>query len=418
MSSFQNCVNREVEETLHDCTSCGRCAEVCPILPHTDAAGTDPKEVVQGVLGLLRNEAGTAAAVSWIEACSGSGVCIKACPESVNPRRMLALAKSAVNGRAGGGSSFKAMVETNRVLTGMQVDPQSIKRLNGRQDVRKNRAKFVFWIGCNMPRTSHLVLTLEDIFETLGVDLEVIGGSNNCCGIVHFSDGDNETAGKIVTNLKKNVEGLNPEMLLTWCPSCQIQYDDHIRNFAEFNCAVEHVSKFLVDRFELFATKWMKRIEKKVALHEHAGLDGASENIRTIVSSIPGISVVEVDQLSQYGYMCSRLNGAPEAKKAAHKKMVEAAKAASVDVLVTPYHSCQRDLCREEQNYEFEVKNFVTLLGEALGIERYEDKYKEFSILGDVEKIVEKAAPFIQMNRVDPVTARRVISKELVRKGK
>ena len=60
----------------------------------------------------------------------------------------------------------------------------------------------------------------------------------------------------------------------------------------------------------------------------------------------------------------------------------------------------------------------MTLLGEALGIERYEDKYKEFSILGDVEKIVEKAAPFIQMNRLDPVTARRVISKELVRKGK
>ncbi|TAK86956.1 MAG: (Fe-S)-binding protein [Betaproteobacteria bacterium] len=416
MRSLQEVIQREAEESLRACTTCGLCAEVCPTRPHTIAASSEAKDLVRGVLALLRNEDSTPAAMSWVTACSGSGECIKACPERVNPRRMLAIAKSLMNRRAGRSSSFKAMVETNRVLVGMQVDPESIKRLHGRQDQRKERATYLFWIGCNMPRTSHLVLTLEDIFGVLGVDLEVIGGSNNCCGIVHFQDGDNETGGKLVRNLKTNVEAFEPQTLLTWCPSCQIQYDDHIRNFAAFNCDVQHITRFLVDRLPLFGTKWLKPIDKKIALHEHAGLDGASENIRKIVSSIPGVSLIDIDQLRNYGYMCSRLNGAPEAKNAAHKKLLEAARAASIDVLVTPYHSCQRDLCVEEENYGFEVKNFVTLLGEALGIERYEDKYKRFRILGNVERIVDSAAPFMEMNRIDIQTARRVISAELLKK--
>lgn len=422
MPSLQDCVDREIEEILQKCTRCGRCAEVCPIIPHTAANGTDPRAIVQGVLGLLRGEAGNAAAVAWTEACAGSGVCIQACPEQVNPRGMLVLARNVVNARAGDGKfkghfSFKSMGETTRVLAGIQVDPETMKRLTGRQDVRSARAKVVFWIGCNLPRTSHLVLTLEDVFEVLGLDCEVIGGLNNCCGVVHFGAGDNETSGKIATNLKRTVEGLNPEILLSWCPSCQIHYDEHLRRFRGFECRVEHVSKFLVDQLDLLAEKWVTRVEKKVAIHEHTGLDGAAENIRKIVAAIPGVSVVEVEQLSQYGYMCSRLDRAPEAKMAAHRKILEGARAAGVEILVTPYHNCQRDLCIEERNYPFEVKNFVTLLGEALGIERYEDKYKKFRILGDVEKIVEEAAPFIQLNRLDPATARRVISKELLKKS-
>jgi Fe-S oxidoreductase len=368
------------------------------------------------VLALLRNEDSTPAAINWVSTCCGSGECIKACPERINPRRMLAIAKSLMNQRAGRQSSFKAMVEINRVLVGMQVDPESIKRLHGRQDQRKERATYVFWVGCNVPRTSHLVLTLEDIFKVLDVDLEVIGGSNNCCGIVHFQDGDNQTGGKIVRKLKTNIEAFEPQTVLTWCPSCQIQYDDHIRNFAAFDCDVQHITKFLVDHLPLLATKWVKRLDKKIALHEHVGLDGACENIRKLLSAIPGASLVDIDQLRNYGYMCSRLNNAPEAKKVAHKKVLEAARAAAIDILVTPYHSCQRDLCAEEQDYGFEVKNFVTLLGEALGVDQYEDMYKRFRILGNVDKIVDSAAPFMKMNHIDVEAARRVISAELLKK--
>jgi len=418
-ASMDDAIQKETRAILEGCTLCGRCVEVCPIVPHTAASGTDPKLVIGGVLDLLRGNEGNAAAAAWVEACAGSGVCIKACPEPVNPRRMMELARYSKNRRTGGGNFagyFKSMGETTKVVAGLQVDSEGMKRLTGRQDVRKERAQVVFWIGCNLPRTSHLVLTLEDIFTTLEVDCEVVGGLNNCCGIVHFWAGDSKTRMKIATNLKRNLDGFEPEVVLSWCPSCQVQYDEHLTRFLEFSYPVEHVSKYLVDHLELFEGKWAKRIEKRVAMHEHHGLEGAAQNIRKLVEAIPGITVVDVDQLADYGYMCSRLTYAPAAKAAAQKRILEAASAARVDVLVTPYHSCQRDLCVEERNYPFEVKNFVTLLGEALGIGEYEDKYKEFRLLGDSERIIQNARPFMEANRLDDESVRRVIDREFLKK--
>ena len=55
----------------------------------------------------------------------------------------------------------------------------------------------------------------------------------------------------------------------------------------------------------------------------------------------------------------------------------------------------------------------MTLLGEALGIE-YEDKYKKFRVLGDAEKIVKEAAPFLRRNKLDEQEAREIIKKELL----
>ena len=81
--------------------------------------------------------------------------------------------------------------------------------------------------------------------------------------------------------------------------------------------------------------------------------------------------------------------------------------------VVTPYHTCQRELCLAERDYPFEIQNFITLLGEALAIE-YEDAYKKFRLLGDEEKIMAQAAPFIRQNKLDIEEARRVIKKEFL----
>lgn len=97
MSSLQTYINHEIDQILSQCTTCGVCAEVCPILPYTAAKDETPKNVVAGVLDVLRSGTGDRAAAAWIDACAGSGVCVTACPEPVNPRRMLLLARNAMN---------------------------------------------------------------------------------------------------------------------------------------------------------------------------------------------------------------------------------------------------------------------------------------------------------------------------------
>lgn len=420
VGSLKDYVDREIHDILQKCTGCGICAQVCPILPYTLAKGEDPKRVVAGVLDILRGQGGNSASARWVESCAGSGVCVKECPEPVNPRRMLLFAKSAIKGgkvamdrRQIARERFKKTGKTVRFISGMQVDPEDMKRITGRQDTRKKNASALFWIGCNLPRTAHLVLTVEDILERLNVDVEVLGGLDNCCGIVHFREGDDETGEKIVRNTVRNMEKLGPDLVITWCPTCHIQFSELLGAFLKADFRFQHLTRFLVDHLDILTAQGLRRIEKRIALHDHRGLDGVAENIRKLVSAIPGIAIVEVPQLGNHGYMCSKLGSLPEAKEAVQRQILEAADRAGADIVVTPYHSCQRELCIAERDYPFEVKNFVTLLGEALGIE-YEDKYKKFRILGDADKIIDEAAPFIKMNKLSQEEARQIARKEIL----
>ena len=64
------------------------------------AEAMDSKTVVAGVLAVLREEPGTPEALSWISVCTRSGVCVPACPDKVDPRMMMRLARmTALGGR-------------------------------------------------------------------------------------------------------------------------------------------------------------------------------------------------------------------------------------------------------------------------------------------------------------------------------
>jgi Fe-S oxidoreductase len=91
----------EAERILSACTQCGKCFEVCPMTKYSQAAaGKDGKEVVPGVLAVLRGEQGSPEALGWISVCMRSGVCVPACPDNVDPRMMMRLARmTALGGR-------------------------------------------------------------------------------------------------------------------------------------------------------------------------------------------------------------------------------------------------------------------------------------------------------------------------------
>ena len=67
---------------------------------YSKAPATDGKAVVPGVLAVLRGEQGSREALGWIGVCTRSGVCVPACPENVDPKMMMRLARmTALGGR-------------------------------------------------------------------------------------------------------------------------------------------------------------------------------------------------------------------------------------------------------------------------------------------------------------------------------
>lgn len=91
---------QEVKRILGACTQCGKCYEVCPMAQYSKAPSKDSKATVGGVLAVLGGEKGTAEALGWIGVCTRSGVCVPACPENVDPKMMMRLARmTALGGR-------------------------------------------------------------------------------------------------------------------------------------------------------------------------------------------------------------------------------------------------------------------------------------------------------------------------------
>jgi ferredoxin len=91
---------REVERILSACTRCGKCYEVCPMAKYSGAPAAKGGDVVPGVLAVLRGEPGSPEALGWIGVCTRSGVCVPACPDNVDPRMMMRLARmTALGGR-------------------------------------------------------------------------------------------------------------------------------------------------------------------------------------------------------------------------------------------------------------------------------------------------------------------------------
>jgi Fe-S oxidoreductase len=102
-------LERERQRILGACTSCGKCHEACPMTGYNAKQGdATSAQTASGVLRLLREGATDEAALGWVAVCIRSGSCVPACPENVNPKLMMRLAKIIATGGLGGEKLIKA----------------------------------------------------------------------------------------------------------------------------------------------------------------------------------------------------------------------------------------------------------------------------------------------------------------------
>lgn len=407
---LQAYVEAETQFILDQCTTCGKCVEVCPMLPYGNLEHAEPKHVVSGILDILRAGQGHEEARRWAQVCTASGSCIPACPEGINPRKMLNLTKHTLKQRDRleqpvGDTYFKRMAQSIRLLVGTQMLPEQYRRLTGLSPEMKPRADVIFYLGCNVLRTPHIIFNVMDILEAMQLDYEVLGGVNNCCGIVHFrTQGDLNGSDRLGMGTLRRFADFQPQKVLTWCPSCQLHLGETTAGAMELPYTLEHITQFLAERLDDLKARFVKAIPKRIALHEHNGITGTNENARKLLRAIPGVELVEIEQLAEPGYTCGggSLGLVPQSQQDVHHHLLESAKAAGVEVLVLVYHGCHRVLCDAQGRYPFEVKNFTSLLLEALGLEAHDDLFQRYKLQQDVTKIVQDAEPFIRAHGMDP----------------
>jgi Fe-S oxidoreductase len=417
--TFAEALETRAQDVLDRCTRCGRCFEVCPMTAPAGLADRKPGEVVGGVLEILRGGAIAPDSQRWAQVCSGSGSCIPACPEGINPRFMLALTRVAVQRRTTaeeqhrkGSAAFANMGRGVRVLSRMQLPAETLRRF--RDGPAEAAPEVVFYTGCNVLKTPHIVLLALDILDALGVSYRVMGGPGDCCGVLQFRAGDLDVSGKIAYRTTDRFAATGAAKVLAWCPTCAIQVGDYVLpgRSEKPPYDLEAFAVYLAGRLDRLRPLMRHRVEKRVGLHEHPGLDGVCESVVKILKAIPGLDYVELEQ-PQVGYMCNTLQPLPAFKREVHQGILEAAAAAKVDALAGIYHACHRELCSHERDWPFEVVNFLELIGESMGIRR-EDSFKRLKKMQDTDAILADVMDLVEKHGLALEDVRAVIEKDLL----
>jgi Fe-S oxidoreductase len=414
--AFVATLDVRVGEILDRCTRCGKCVEVCPTAGPADIDTREPGAIVTEVLDILRGGGDPASrGARWANTCTGSGRCLSACDDGVNPRFMLAAARLALNERraaserhATGQAGFQKMSEGVKVLSRLQLPAELVAGMTHSARAETGPSPdVVMYLGCNVLKTPHIALLCLEVLDRLGTRYKVFGGPANCCGVIQFRAGDAKAAGRIGGNTVAGFAGTGAARVLTWCPTCNIQLSEIVMPGREPGFALAHVVPYIAERVELLRSHFIRPVNKRVALHEHPGVAGVTEGVVRILTAIPGIEIVDLEQ-PRVGYMCNSLAPVADYKRELHARELASAEAAGVDCLVGIYHACHRELCAHEATYPFKIVNFLELVGEAMGI-RCEDLFKQWKMMQDVDRVLAEVAGQVAEAGLDVESVREVL---------
>lgn len=404
MAELAETFDRLAADAAARCTQCGRCVEVCPTAAESGLDRSEPARLVRGLIELARTGAtGDADASRWVMGCDASGQCSAACPEGINVRQWVSIAgarartatRPEADRQAAAARRFRSMSHAVRLLASMQMPSEALERILA--PVERRRADLLFYTGCNVLRTSHIVFNVMDILEALGVDFDVVGGPAHCCGVYQFMEGDLATYDRVGGRTFERFGRAGAREVATWCPTCTKNFSEIERDRAGDSFGFDHISVFLAARLDALRARFVYQPPRKAVIHEHDGIAGTRESVRALLAAVPNLTLLELPQDSGFSYTCGGPAAAYEDRQTAiHRNMAEGAKALGADLLVTTYHSCHRALAGAEARYPFRVVNFTDLLAEALGRGGHTDFFKLYKSGGEMPEAVAAARRYLE----------------------
>jgi heterodisulfide reductase subunit D len=409
LSAYAERLEALAADAADRCTTCGKCFEACPTAREIGLDAGAAKERVGELLALTRGEAPAEALQKWLGACDGSARCTDACPEGINVRQWVTIAKmKAIEatrprevGAASAASRFRHMAQAVRLLASMQLPSETLKKILA--PAERRTADVLFYTGCNVLRTPHIVLNVMDILDALELDFDVVGGTAHCCGVYQFQEADLPTYERMGHRTFKRFGQSGAGRVLTWCPTCTKNFDELEKDVEEPSFDLGHVSEFLAANLDVLSARFVAdQPKRRVVIHEHLGIGATVASIRRLLAAVPNLELLELPQDSGFSYACGGLAAKfKEREQAIHRGLVEGAVTAGADTIVTMYHSCHRALAGAEAVYPgLKVVNFTDVLAEALGRGGHPDYYRLYKQGGAMDEAVTAARRFLQDNGV------------------
>jgi Fe-S oxidoreductase len=336
------------------CYQCGTCTGSCPfnlLNPQT----INPRKIVRSAqLGLIYDDGNL-----WY--CSTCGLCEAKCPwsikitEVVRGYRLLATEKRKLP------QKFEEILwmiyEDGTAFPGSSIERAAWTEGLSIKDASKQKVEVLLYIGCAVSfdkRLHKIARSLANVLSTAGVDFGILGKEEKCCGDVVYNIGEEAFLEELAV---QNIERFNKtgaEAIITISPHSAHMFKKVYPRYG-LKIPAFHYIEFLHDLIEKEKRKMAKAVDDEVTVHDPCYLGRylkIYEEPRKILSSIPGLKIVEMNEAKENAVCCGSGGGRHfldiHGDRLSHYRIMQAAETGA-KTLVAPCPFCI-------QNFEDSVK--------------------------------------------------------------
>jgi Fe-S oxidoreductase len=390
---LQQFYTEEKKRIIDTCKECGVCAKKCPIIRHTDLKNMSPKDIQVDIKTYLQDGKPHKTAFARAFSCMECFKCVdNCCPEGLNPLLVNEIIKWEYRKNKIVETPYgdpRATDSSHRVIACIQLPSDQYYKIT--TPSQNDCARYVFFAGCNVYFQPEKILTCLDLMDLVAEDYAFVPGLDYCCGNVHIFYGSIGKAQKTSRQLVEKLSAYSPEAVIFWCPTCLCRFEKTISPTTELPFTMMSFPQFLAKHIK--GLPFEKEIRNTVTLHEacKAAFTGVDLNgTREVLQHIPGIKLVEMPRHGENTVCCG--SGAEDHfqnsfEAIRDERMMEASET-KADVLVDVCHHCHNVFVDKEDRYSYSVRNYVSLVAEALGIDR-EDRFKKYKQMKDLDTLLE-----------------------------
>ncbi len=378
----------DYREEVQRCMRCGFCRPLCPSWELIGWETGSPRGRMQMIKAMLDGKiVGDEFVMDRMFKCALCGYCLWRCPAGVKTTDAIKSARAQLVDRGLYPSAVTQIamnLENNHNIYELEPSARAEwPQFTGVEDIVTigGKADLIYFAGCVSSlsgRAMDIATSTALILDSFDVDWTFLGEDEWCCGNPLLLSGKTEYAKTLVEHNVEKIMEVGAKAVVTSCAGCyRTLIQDYPRLIGDIGFKVYHISDFIESQIGKLRPKLIHRMDMPIVYHdpcELGRLSGVYASPRAVLSSIPGIKLLELPKNRQTARCCGgggvlKATNPNMALQLAMRKVGDA-HAVGGGAIVSACPACKLNIMDgvAERGEEFQVLDLTELVVKSMGM--------------------------------------------------